>query len=402
MNIERKDWVAQIVVDVPVVSPTTNCEDVIRYFEADPDLLVVTVLSGGQPIGLVHRGDFIQAFAAQYGYALFSKRPITRLMNNAPLIVDAANNIDFLIDLLVRDATHDLLRGFIICDAAEYLGVGTALSLLQVSSIRTIKKSEELLQAKNSAVEANKSKSTFLANMNHELRTPLNAIIGFTELIQQQTYGPIEQKQYTEYIDIINSSGNHLLKVINTILDMSKIESGSMELREETCDLHEMVDYSLRIMKNMADQKNIAIKPNIQDNIPDIFADQSMVQQTIINLLSNAVKFSPDTSQIDINLTCEAEGKIIMEIIDRGIGIPKDKIDMILVPFYQVDEVLSRTQEGTGLGLTIVKSFLELHDATFKIESDEGEGTTISICFPKDRTRDRVETPKKQARVNRA
>lgn len=386
----QKDWVGQIVIDVPVVSPTTPCEEVIGYFEEDPDLLVVTVLSNGHPIGLVHRVDFIQTFAAQYGYAIFSHKPITRLMNNAPLIVDASNNIDFLIDLLVRDATHDLLRGFIVCNGTQYLGVGTALSLLQVSSNRVIKRSEELLRAKNAAVEANKSKSTFLANMNHELRTPLNAIIGFTELIQQQIYGPIAQEQYGEYIDIINSSGHHLLKVINTILDMSKIESGSMEMREEICDACEIADYSLRIVKNMADKKNITLNTQINDGIPDIYADQSMVQQTLINLLSNAVKFSPDNSLIDINIFCASSGGVVMEVVDRGIGIPKDQIDKILVPFYQVDGVLSRSQEGTGLGLAIVKNFLELHKATLDIKSNEGKGTTISIHFPPDRTRDRI------------
>lgn len=382
MDSVSVEKVEKIVVEVPIITPQTSCDKVLSFFEKDHDLLVVAVLEGGRPIGLVHRVDFIQTLASQYGYAIYGKRPITELMNNTPMIVDASNNLDFLINLLVSNETQALLKGFIICRGYEYLGIGTALSLLQVQNQRSQKKTQELMAAKNLAEQANRSKSEFLANMNHELRTPLNAIIGFTEIMQQELYGQIEQNQYREYVDIVNSSGMHLLCTINSILEMSKIEAGMVELKEEETDIVEIIQSALRMVRTLADKKNIILKCHCNSDLPMMLADQTILRQVLLNLLSNAIKFSPEETEISLMAYFTPSGEIKVTVVDQGVGISDQDMKKITTPFFQVDGSYSRTQEGTGLGLSIVKKYLDLHEAKLSIDSRLNVGTEITLVFP--------------------
>ncbi|WP_417319498.1 sensor histidine kinase [Emcibacter sp.] len=382
MIMSMEDRVEILAIDVPVVTPNTSCEEVYHLFQEDPDLLAVTVLQDGQPIGLAHRTDLTLALAERFGYALYARKPISMLITETPLIVDASNSIDFLSNMLAYDATHALQKGFIICRGSEYIGVGTAISLLQASIERTRRRAEELQKAKTIAIQANKSKSAFLANMNHELRTPLNAIIGFTEMIQKEAYGPIPQKEYQEYIDIVNSSGNHLLNVINAILDMSKIEAGKMEMREQECDIFELVQQVARMMSSAAGKKNISLDLDLRENLPDLCCDPTMIRQVLLNLISNAVKFSPEDTVVSLSVRVMDCGTLEVSVRDQGVGISRENIEAVLRPFYQVDGDLNRAQEGTGLGLSIVKAYLELHQARLDIESELGQGTSVSVTFP--------------------
>ena len=382
MIMSMEDRVEVLAVDVPVVTPNTSCEEVYHLFQEDPDLLAVTVLQDGQPIGLAHRTDLTLALADRFGNALFARKPISTLITETPLIVDASNSIDFLSNMLAYDATHALQKGFIICKGSEYIGVGTAISLLQASIERTRRRAEELQKAKTIAIQANKSKSAFLANMNHELRTPLNAIIGFTEMIQKEAYGPIEQPEYREYIDIVNASGTHLLNVINAILDMSKIEAGKMEMREQECDIFDLVQQVSRMMTSTAGKKNIVLETDLPDDLPDLCCDPTMVRQILLNLISNAVKFSPDNTVVSLIVRVTACGNMEISVLDQGVGISRENIDAVVKPFFQVDGDLNRSQEGTGLGLSIVKAYLELHQARFDIESELGKGTKVIVTFP--------------------
>ncbi|WP_321397902.1 ATP-binding protein [Emcibacter sp.] len=385
MIMSMEDKVEILAIDVPVVTPNTSCEEVYHLFQEDQDLLAVTVLEDGQPIGLAHRTDLTLALADRFGYSLYARKPISTLITEAPLIVDASNSIDFLSNMLAYDATHALQKGFIICRGSEYVGVGTAISLLQASIERTRRRAEELQKAKTIAIQANKSKSAFLANMNHELRTPLNAIIGFTEMIQKEAYGPIPQKEYREYVDIVNSSGNHLLNVINAILDMSKIEAGKMEMREQECDIFDLVGQISRMMTSAAGKKNITLDLDLPDDLPDLCCDPTMIRQVLLNLISNAIKFSPEDTTVSLTTRMTDCGNLCISVRDQGVGISKENIKAVLKPFFQVDGDLNRSQEGTGLGLSIVKAYLELHQARLDIESELGQGTNITVTFPSGR-----------------
>lgn len=385
MYDEIEDSVANIVVEVPVVAPDVACDHVLDYFNNDQDLLIISVLKDGRLVGLVYRVDFMQNLATRFGFAVYSKRPIGDLMNDAPLIVDSSDSLDSLINTLVTNDVQALLTGFAICRGEEYLGAGTVLSLLQAQNHRAQKKSQKMLKAKNIAEEANRSKSIFLANMNHELRTPLNAIIGFTEIMQKGIYGPIVQDQYIEYIDIVNNSGNHLLNTINAILEMSKIEAGMLELKEDDADILEIIECAKRMVQPMADKKEIDVTCQGRPDIPLIMGDQGILRQVMLNLLSNAIKFSKPKTKVKIAAYLSEAGMVVIEVIDQGIGIAQQDMEKILLPFYQVDGSHSRAEEGTGLGLSIVKDYLDLHEAEFEIKSQLGVGTEISILFPQHR-----------------
>tara|TARA_R110002096_G_scaffold76069_7_gene179747 strand:- start:3209 stop:4402 length:1194 start_codon:yes stop_codon:yes gene_type:complete len=383
-----EEYVEHIVVNVPEVQPQTPCHDVMKYFEADEELLVVAVLEDRVPVGLVYRVDFIQTLAARFGYSLYEKRPVRDLMTEVPLIIDADNSLDFVINLLVTKDTHDLLRGFVICRGDEYLGIGTALSLLQAQNERAAGRAEELLRAKNAAEEANRSKSEFLANMNHELRTPLNAIIGFSEIMQQGLYGQIAQHQYKEYIDIVNKSGLHLLGTINSILEMSKIEAGMLEISENDFALYDVFEDAGHMVRMLARKKNIEIRCGCEEVLTDFYGDEGVLRQVMLNLLSNAIKFSPPDTVISLSARRQPTGDVCVAVTDQGIGIAEDDIEKILTPFYQVDSSYARTEEGTGLGLSIVQKYLELHQASLTITSAVGQGTTVSFTLPAARFRD--------------
>jgi two-component system cell cycle sensor histidine kinase PleC len=214
------------------------------------------------------------------------------------------------------------------------------------------------------------------------LRTPLNAIIGFSEMIKKEAYGPIEQPEYREYVDIVNASGTHLLNVINAILDMSKIEAGKMEMREQESDIYDLVQQVLRMMASTAGKKNIQLEQDLPDDLPDLCCDPTMVRQILLNLISNAIKFSPEETVVSLVARITECGNLEISVRDQGVGISRENIEAVLRPFFQVEGDLNRSQEGTGLGLSIVKAYLELHQARMDIESELGDGTTVIVTFP--------------------
>ncbi|OYR19571.1 PAS domain-containing sensor histidine kinase [Brucella thiophenivorans] len=235
-------------------------------------------------------------------------------------------------------------------------------------------------QEKERAEAANRAKSEFLANMSHELRTPLNAIIGFSEMIQAGTFGPLGSDRYEEYINDIHTSGNFLLNVINDILDMSKIEAGHFSLDREEIDLCPLINETVRMISLQADEKNITVETRIEEAM-QLNADRRAVKQVLINLLSNAVKFTSHNGNITVRAR-KTGSALFMTIQDTGVGIPKSALKKIGQPFEQVENQFTKTHSGSGLGLAITRSLAELHGGWLRIRSTEGVGTVVSVCIP--------------------
>ncbi len=231
---------------------------------------------------------------------------------------------------------------------------------------------------------ANKAKSEFLANMSHELRTPLNAINGFSEIMVGEMFGPMGDKRYKEYAQDILSSGQHLLALINDILDMSKIEAGKMNLRFEPMQLADVVEDSVRLMRNRADAGGLVLESDLPA-LPEIEADYRAIKQVILNLLSNALKFTPAGGQVRVGAEMRRDGgeeRLRLTVRDTGIGISPEDLDRLARPFEQIENQHSKTQQGTGLGLALTKSLVELHHGLLELTSEPGVGTIASVTLP--------------------
>ena len=244
------------------------------------------------------------------------------------------------------------------------------------------KKSDE---ARAVAEDASRAKSQFLANMSHELRTPLNAIIGFSEVINREVFGPLENEKYLQYTGDIHSSGRHLLALINDILDLSKIEAGQYSIFEERVDLAVIADDCHKLLDLRASVNDVKIERRFSGSVPDLRADKRAVRQIWLNLLTNAVKFAPSGSRVHIVADHEPDGSFCIGVHDEGPGIAPEELEKVLETFGQGKEGVSRPGSGTGLGLSIVKGLAEAHGGSFALESELGVGTRASVTFPRER-----------------
>ncbi len=242
--------------------------------------------------------------------------------------------------------------------------------------------SEIAEEARHRAEAANVAKSRFLATMSHELRTPLNAILGFSEVMQEELMGPLNNPQYKEYVGNIHDSGRHLLHLINEILDLSRIEAGRYELHEEAVRLADVVDDCRRLLKLKADGKGLTIEQDIAPNLPQLWVDERAVRQIVLNLLSNAVKFTPRGGRITLVVAPTPQGGQALTVRDTGPGIPKDEIPKVLQAFGQGSLAHETAEGGTGLGLPIVQNLIALHGGTFDLQSELRKGTQASVHFP--------------------
>jgi len=236
------------------------------------------------------------------------------------------------------------------------------------------------------AEAASHAKSEFLATMSHELRTPLNAILGFSEILGDQPIGEIPAKTAREYGTYIRRAGNHLLALINDILDLAKVESGHVELERTRISLLPLLNAVLQLQRERANRKHLKLTLVCTEPLPDLWADERAVKQVLFNLLSNAIKFTPDGGKIILEAEQDAEaGSLSIRVRDTGIGIPADQLDRLMEPFEQLDNRYSRSHGGTGLGLSLVKGLMNLHGGSVLIESDVGVGTSATVIFPPDR-----------------
>jgi PAS domain S-box-containing protein len=244
---------------------------------------------------------------------------------------------------------------------------------------------EALLAAKESAEIASRSKSDFLANISHELRTPLNAIIGFSEIMREELFGPLGGPQYREYIGDVFDSAQHLLDVINDILDIAKAESGKLELVDDEVEIYSIAAAATRLVQERAHRGEVTIRMQLPPGLPTIEADERKLKQILLNLLTNSVKFTPPGGSIEIAGGLTDTGDFLITVTDSGIGIAADDIATALAPFGQVDSKLARKYEGTGLGLPLSNAMVKLHGGELTIKSVVGEGTTVTIRLPASR-----------------
>ncbi|MBN9011332.1 MAG: HAMP domain-containing histidine kinase, partial [Rhizobiales bacterium] len=225
----------------------------------------------------------------------------------------------------------------------------------------------------------------FLATMSHELRTPLNAILGFSEVMKKQVLGPIENATYRDYVNDIHASGEHLLNLINEILDLSRIEAGRHELYEEPVNLVNLVEECRHLMQLRAYNKGIVVTEQYERGMPRLWADDRAVRQVTLNLLSNAIKFTPSGGEIAIQVGWTANGGQFLSIRDTGPGIPPEEIPIVLSPFGQGSIAIKSAEQGAGLGLPIVQALMRMHDGTLELKSRLREGTEVIAVFPQSR-----------------
>ena len=256
---------------------------------------------------------------------------------------------------------------------------------MELQGRRLVELAEVLAAARDEAERANRTKSEFLANMSHELRSPLNAIIGFSEIMKGELFGGLGRPEYSEYTTDIYNSGTHLLEVINDILDLSKIEAGRLDLVEGTVDVAELIEGCKRFVISRAQQEGISLQTDIAPGLPFLLADERKLKQILINLLSNAVKFTPEGGIVTAKAALDEDGTFVIIVSDTGIGLKEDDIPTALAPFGQVDSSFSRQYEGTGLGLSLTKALVEIHEGELLIESEEKKGTDVIIRLPGSR-----------------
>jgi signal transduction histidine kinase len=244
---------------------------------------------------------------------------------------------------------------------------------------------DDFADARDQATHANHAKSEFLAHMSHELRSPLNAIIGFSEIINDELHGPLEQPKYKEYVNDIHASGLHLLEVLNDILDLSKAEAGKLELNEVEVEAPKVIDASFRLVRERANGAQLTLVAEAPDDLPTLRADERMVKQILLNLLTNSLKFTESGGEVTVTARLDRDGNMVLSVADTGIGIAPEDIAKVMEPYGQADEGGAYDYAGTGLGLPLVKAMVELHDGAFDLESEPGIGTTVTIRFPGER-----------------
>jgi PAS domain S-box-containing protein len=314
----------------------------------------------GQPIGVLLRGENSGTGAS--GFATLASDPRTHSRSGVSSL-----------DGLRKDGT-------VFPAEASFGWLQTKSGTLVSAAVRDITAQRQI---KAHLEELNQVKSDFLANVSHELRTPLNAIIGFSELIRDGSIGPLDAK-YKEYAGDIHESGRHLLKIINGILDISKIERGRLELRNDVVSIGETIERCERMIHPMALAAGVSLSIDVARSLPLIHADEIRLQEILLNLMSNAVKFTPTGGAVTVSASMETGG-LVIAVKDTGIGIKESDIAVALEPFRQIEGRLSRRFAGTGLGLPLAKRLVELHGGSLEIESKPSLGTTVRIRLPSER-----------------
>ncbi|KQY96641.1 response regulator [Brevundimonas sp. Root1423] len=373
------------------VSPQTLGSAVFQRFEREPDTLVIPVVDAGKPVGLIERNAFLLKIAAPFGHALYAGRPVLHLMDDEPAVVEAGVAIDAFCDVLLKSGPGALMRGFIVTRQGKYLGIGTAVSLLQAVNDRQRRHNEELAEqtrvlgdARTQALAAARAKSQFLAIMSHELRTPMNGVLAVAELLRRQ---PLNAQAHAHVTTIVDSSET-LLRILQDALDLSRAEAGELELHAAPTPLRGLMDDVQSLWEPRASQDNVTLMVSYEGDT-DLTAviDGVRVKQLFNNLIGNALKFARN-GVVEAGLKAVANGgRIQLEarVRDDGPGVDPDRVDEIFDPF-----VHGSGPDGAGLGLAICRQIVERMDGRIWAENNRGPGATFA--FDVDVPRAQAET----------
>ncbi|MDB5364053.1 MAG: hypothetical protein JWO51_5350 [Rhodospirillales bacterium] len=364
--------------------PSATCGEAYALLAADEKLPGLAIIEDGVIVGSIDRHSLLTTFARPVVRDVYERRPVALLMDRAPLIVDPDTNISDLSERIGRDKPSALMSGFIVAKDGRFIGMGSVLDILQLQVAEGRQRGQELEAARMEAVRADAAKSQFLANMSHELRTPLNAVIGFADIIQSEMFGSGEAawNRYKDYAGDISSSGRFLLDVINDILDLTKAAAGKVELREDRMSVTALVSSAERFFRERAQIADLSLEISGPDEDIELWADETKLKQVLLNLVSNAIKFTPAGGRVSVRTERRTDGALALTVTDSGIGIAQGDLDRIFQPFVQVDSSLARRHAGTGLGLPLARSFIELHGGTIDLASQPGSGTRVTVLLP--------------------
>ncbi len=369
--------------------------------EAEKKYKTIWENAAGGIYQLTPEGQFLSAnpaLARIFGYD--TEDHLLKLVRNAheQLFVNPAERIQFLKNNTGEDRESAFYESQALRSTGERIWVrenfrpvfdGMKNVLYYEGSIEDITERKEaevaLKEAKIQSDMASRAKSEFLANISHELRTPLNSIIGFSEIIRNQVFGPIEPPSYTEYAANIYDSGKNLLSIINQILDISRIDAGERELNESLVDVRKIASTCLDLMRPKINHAGLTIVDTVPENLPKLVAEEVALKQMLLNLLTNAVKFTAHGGRITLSAEIESSGKLRISVTDTGVGLSEDQIEKASSPFGLVDGRLDKGTGGAGLGLSLVHSLLRLHGGKLDLISQKGIGTTASLIFPAER-----------------
>jgi two-component system cell cycle sensor histidine kinase PleC len=385
---EACDWTAgRLASALPPIPAWASCAEVFRILnEADGQRAAAIVDNDGHVVGLVNRLQFLARYSKRFTPELFDKRSITTLANPDALIVDEHMPVGDLANLIASDHPDALRECFVVTRGGTYLGIGTSEALVKAKVAMLTERERQLNAALVAAEDADRTRANFLALMSHELRTPLNAIIGFSEVLSNELFGPHSVPRYGEYARDIHGAGRHLLALINDILDLSKSESGKLELYIEPVEVGPLIRECMKLVAVRAADGQVSLHTNVPPDLPALRADTLRIKQIVLNLLSNAVKFTMPGGHVEASAMVNDSGGVEIAVADTGIGMEPEMIPIALEPFRQIDSPLSRNVEGTGLGLSLAKSLTECHGGTIEIESEPRKGTIVRLKMPPGRT----------------
>jgi signal transduction histidine kinase/CheY-like chemotaxis protein len=370
------------------VPPQTPGSEVFTRFENEPDTLVIAVVDGCRPVGLIERNDFLLKIAGPFGHALYSGRPVIHVMDPEPAMVEAGVAIDTVCDALLKSGAGALMRGFIVTRNGRYHGVGTAVSLLRAVNESQRNENAELTEqarvlndTRVQAVEAARARSQFLTVMSHELRTPMNGVLAVAELLRRQ---PLNAQAHAHVSTIVESSET-LLRILQDALDLSRAEAGELELRPEPTPLRALMDDVQALWAPRATQDNVALMISYEgDTELAAIVDGARLKQVLNNLIGNALKVARN-GVVEASLKAVAAGdRITLEarIRDDGPGIEAARVDAIFEPF-----VHGSGHDGAGLGLSICRQIIDRMGGRVWAENNVGRGATFAFDLAVDRTR---------------
>jgi signal transduction histidine kinase/ActR/RegA family two-component response regulator len=372
---------------IPPASPRSTGGEIYQRFQDEPDTLAIAVVDdAGRPVGLIERNAFLIRMAGEYGYALWSRRPVTFWMKTDPVMADGDVTVADFCGRVLASAPSDLLHGFIVTCAGRYAGVGTTLALLQATAAAAASHAEQMTRlaeeagaSSRAAHEALAAKARFLAVMSHEIRTPLNGVLAVAEIVRRK----IRQPALAPLLDTIVESGGALLRLLNDALDLSRAEASGLELDEQPLRCAEILGDTQRLWAAQAELKGLSLNLAYDgDSDAWVLADAGRLRQIVNNLVGNALKFTAKGG-VDVRLTALSEGPCLRlrgEVTDTGPGVPPDLLESIFEPFKQTEGGMR--QGGAGLGLAVCRQIVARMDGTISAGSNPGGGALFTFEVP--------------------